>query len=508
MKNFNPNLAAGSPAPGNPVSGRRWNWIGATLTGVAAVTLLTGCDAMVHLTASALAAEVDGPDEWQADKAEYDAEQKAVAAEIETLGLDKRYKTVYLDDNTRYNLYTCKCFDLVEESLSKQLAGCTTPLASYRYYLHTDTLGNFYYDDPAKLLAVLDDWVTQKPQSHFARLIRGKFLKEYAWYFRGGGYSDEVTGNGWTQFETYLRRAKDDLEAAYAMDPKDPESPAALIGVAAGLGLGEEAAQAYYDQAIAACPSHYGARYERMDYSQPRWGGSWKAMDANMKECETASAAFPLLLLINEFALGQMDERSPKYEALAASLKTKEKWLKACIAQAEQSPGDLHVLGEVAFYATGAENYKTATEYFKKVGDQFPTGCSFADLADYNKWRAISYAARSDDSDVVGSEQETALITEAIALAPNNAFVNLVYAEHFISRKEYDAARTPLEKALALDPDFSAPTLTMGWLNYHQGRYDEAIRFARQYLATVPSQATKDEAQEIIELSTKKKAAL
>ncbi len=128
----------------------------------------------------------------------------------------------------------------------------------------------------------------------------------------------------------------------------------------------------------------------------------------------------------------------------------------------------------------------------------------------YDVLQAMYLASRSDDYGVQGTDEEQPNLDQALALAPDNAYVRLVYGEYFIERDKFDEARVHLERAREVDPAYLPALLTMGWLNYHQKRYDDAIAAANQFLATGTSKyavMNAFDAKEIVELSTKKKAA-
>jgi hypothetical protein len=128
----------------------------------------------------------------------------------------------------------------------------------------------------------------------------------------------------------------------------------------------------------------------------------------------------------------------------------------------------------------------------------------------YDILQAMYLASHSDDFGVQGSDQEQPTLDQALALAPDNAYVRLVYAEYHITRDQFDEARIHLERAREVDPAYLPALLTMGWLNYHQKRYDDAIAAANQFLSSGTSKyavMNAFDAKEIVELSTKKKAA-
>jgi len=103
---------------------------------------------------------------------------------------------------------------------------------------------------------------------------RGSMMIGYAWDGRGAGWAPEVTAEQWNMFGERLSRARADLEHVLRRNPRMWQASHSLIGVAMGMGLGDDYAEARFQEAIAACPTDYKA-YARLEYYYtPKWGGS------------------------------------------------------------------------------------------------------------------------------------------------------------------------------------------------------------------------------------------
>ncbi len=542
---------------------------------------------------SSIASQIDGetiygPDEWEEDEAKHNEKHAALEKKIETLGLNTLYTNVYVHDNTRYELYTNKNFGEVETRLTAKAIDADTPIKKYRYGQLIRSLGNQEYNEnPEEILAILDEWVALSPDSHFPWMVRGTYKMDYAYYFRGGGWSREVSQDGMMQYRRYNEEAKADLLEAARLTEDDAEPFALLINASAGCGEDLETLHTYFQQCLERNPDHFNARWTLMNFSQPRWFGSWEALDAQIEEAEAASESFPKLMEISRLGLGMMSDRDPKYETLWDAPESDEKWAKAALAQAEQSPDDLHVLADAAYYSCHAKEYTTAADLFVKIGNNYPTGGEFSSIVNFHEWRgyvlniqandpaiygtpkekgymeilsglartvpssgdlylaylvrqqddaltqtfyaehrgvyletgdwgnppdyvvmdAMARAGLSDEFGVYETEDQHRLTQEALTLAPDNAYVQLMATECFITKKEYDLARVHLEKARELDPAYLPALHIMGWLSYHQKQWADGIRYAKEFLATEPSiyltQST-DDAKEIIELCEKR----
>lgn len=161
----------------------------------------------------------------------------------------------------------------------------------------------------------------------------------------------------------------------------------------------------------------------------------------------------------------------------------------------------------LAYLARTRDDDQTRS-FWDSMDDGFYKSGVLGTPPDYTQLRAMGLAARSDDIGVQGTEKERPLLEEAFALAPDNAYVRLVYAEYFITAKNYDEGRIHLERARELDPDYLPALHTMGWLNYHQKRWDEGIAAATEFLTSGTSSyvtSNADDAKDIIAACEKKK---
>lgn len=531
-----------------------------------------------------------GEEEWEADVAAHNETVAKIDAEILRLGLNDVYEIEYLFDDTRWALYTSKDYALVEERLEAARANAKTPMEKHRYSQVVEAMGELNHNEvPDELLATLDAWVAHSPQSHYPWLIRGVLALEIADYYRGSAWAHEVSADGMRKYVAFNEQAREDLLKASSLMPTDPEPFAFLVSAAAGSGGGMADMQRYFNQTLALNPHHFNVRWTMMNYSQPQWFGSWAELERRIAEAEVASKEFPELMGVSRIGHWFMTERASVYEDEWESDATDAKWATAYVAQAEQSPDDLHAQGNAAYYAGYAKDYVTAAKYFLKLGNRYPTGSEYDSVIEFHEWRlftlgvaaaddsivgtpqeracldvlaacasktasynelelayltrqrddaktrafyetytqgyfntgnwgdppdyrvmeAMAKAGRSDNIGIQGTEKERILLEEALELAPDNPYVRLVHAEHFITNKAYDEARIHLEKAREIDATYLPAMHIMGWLNYHQKRWDDGIASANEFLNSGPSDyLTENEAdaREILELCEKKKA--
>ena len=85
-----------------------------------------------------------------------------------------------------------------------------------------------------------DDWIKKYPHSVTPRIALAIAYKTIAWKARGGRYANEVTEQGWKDFEDNLKKAEDILIEAEDINASDFELYAIWLTVGMGLGKTSE----------------------------------------------------------------------------------------------------------------------------------------------------------------------------------------------------------------------------------------------------------------------------
>ncbi|MFP6584478.1 MAG: DUF4034 domain-containing protein [Candidatus Hydrogenedentota bacterium] len=371
---------------------------------------------------------VFGPDEWAGQCTEWDDRENLT----DVHGLSERYETVYLYDDTRELLFRDRDFEALEARLRDEFDAADTYLKKYRYSRHIGYIGGFYCrDDGESNIQVLNDWVDAKPDSHWARLIRGQFFISYAWYFRGTGFSNRVTREGWEGFHEYMGRAEEDLKLAFELETKDPEAAVTLVRLTGATSQSRRIMKRYFDAAIAINPYHYDAWEDYVFYQLPKWGGSAETVLPLIRECEKAiqpGHEFPLLALVARMGYEQLHLADEISETKWSKVRRTQKWANAIIFQLEATPDDVRLLSQTAYYFAYTPYSAKAMEYFERVGDRYPAGGMWPDLYGYNETRSIEIAETAERLFVRNPEDAKELLDKAIAIAPYADFVNYVYA--------------------------------------------------------------------------------
>lgn len=171
-------------------------------------------------------------------------------------------------------LYEAKYEEL--EQLLEQLrqAAASDPAQEYRllqaYYAFEDL--------QSRTREEIEAWIQLRPQSTEAVVARSVQRIEAAWARRGTGYSKDVADEAMADFARLLELAKLDAEAALARWPDHAVAWRSLIRAACG-SEGTDVLPGLIDRLLQQAPAGYAAHRTVMNFLQPRWGGSYPAME-------------------------------------------------------------------------------------------------------------------------------------------------------------------------------------------------------------------------------------
>jgi hypothetical protein len=117
-------------------------------------------------------------------------------------------------------------------------------------------------------------------------MVWGKHNYDYGWFYRGGGFIQDVKPEDYQEFEKGMKFARGNFEKAQAEHPEYPEAATYLLNVSKTGATGPMASpRAWFDRAVAAQFDHLPVYYDYMSALLPRWGGSHEAMLSFGKEC-------------------------------------------------------------------------------------------------------------------------------------------------------------------------------------------------------------------------------
>lgn len=114
--------------------------------------------------------------------------------------------------------------------------------------------------------------------------LDGEFRTKQAWHYRGGGFTNTVTPEGWEGFATELKKAEACYSKAWEMDKSIPNIPTAMISIAMGSS-GVEEMRLWFDRAVAARFDYPEAYHDFIFGILPRWHGNREMLLSFANEC-------------------------------------------------------------------------------------------------------------------------------------------------------------------------------------------------------------------------------
>ncbi len=331
-----------------------------------------------------------------------------------------------------------------------------------------------------KQKAVLDQWISERPQSHIPWLIRGSLLTTYGWEHRRDTYY--VNRSAGAEFKRYLQQAKADLERSTALNPQDPNSWDHLILIAKGLSLPENQMNHYYQQGLLASLHHLGVRTSRLSALYPWWGGSWEEALAFAKASHEDAVADdkPMLGITLLVAAREIGHQSRKRTGDVPNQVIDWSEMQAVYQRIfAKYPDNLRMRYYYADDANQHQHYAEALEQFEIIGDRWTTGTSWSDKEEFHRVRANTYAQVAHKIYEQGFQQfQQGNQQQANALAEKSEQLALKSVEF------WPQARTYLLLASLsgnVDQDFV-----------------QVVSYAQQAIASTPTDAERKYAQDMI----------
>ena len=205
--------------------------------------------------------------------------------------------------------FTANKGELLQKLRHRKFQDLDGQLNSYQVAFEKDafTEGNlavafetFCSPDPA-LGPLLDEWVSKAPNSYPAHLARAEYLVTAGYQARGDQSADETSAGQFAEMNALLGKAVKDAAVAIKLNPKSSLAYAATIDAARGSSdddMREKALAAGLKNA----PLSMALRVSEIRALQPRWGGSYGAMERLAADAQKYAAQNPKLVTLKGFA--------------------------------------------------------------------------------------------------------------------------------------------------------------------------------------------------------------
>jgi predicted Zn-dependent protease len=140
---------------------------------------------------------------------------------------------------------------------------------------------------PRSSEGALNAWVQASPSSYVARVARGAYYVSRGLEARGTAYFQDTADEDVEAMRDYFKKAKADLESSLGLNSKPYLSRRYLMTIARYSG-GRDPEKTQYQEAIKLAPASVETRLAYMTSLEPRWGGSYAAMEAFVAESRAA----------------------------------------------------------------------------------------------------------------------------------------------------------------------------------------------------------------------------
>ncbi len=145
-------------------------------------------------------------------------------------------------------------------------------------------------DIPLEILDALEAALARRPGDHVLAAVTARAHIDVGWYHRSGGWSGDVTEEGWEGMAHHYGRAREILDR---FDPEALNSPL-LAEARYYLCLGEEDPGRALERAHAVWarldPQSLTPHTTHAFHLLPRWGGSYEALDIAARQATTFTA--------------------------------------------------------------------------------------------------------------------------------------------------------------------------------------------------------------------------
>jgi Zn-dependent protease with chaperone function len=143
--------------------------------------------------------------------------------------------------------------------------------------------------------AALNEWVGKHPASYAALVARGNYYYAQGLDARGTAFIKDTPDENVEAMRAYMGKARRDLERSLKLTQKPYLSRLLLMSLTRITG-GRRGAKVQYAEAVKLAPQSVELRLAYMTSLEPRWGGSFKAMEAfaaesraELKDAESAA---------------------------------------------------------------------------------------------------------------------------------------------------------------------------------------------------------------------------
>jgi hypothetical protein len=205
-------------------------------------------------------------------------------------------------------------------------------------------------------------------------LVKGSAYINAAWKARTSKYASEVKDEQWKAFQENLAVARQSLEQAWEIDPKNVRIAEEMLSVEVGLGDDRQRMEMWFKRAMELDPNDMTACQRKAYYLEPKWNGSEQDLLDFGHECVTSTqwgGQVPLIMIDvhNKIAAYLEKSEQPGYWTRPDVWRDiRAAYEKFCRLnpEAKNDPGTVQ---GYAKYAYRCEQWNTLNELIPKFGE-------------------------------------------------------------------------------------------------------------------------------------------
>lgn len=403
----------------------------------------------------------------------------------EKFHLEDVYTLIRPEGDLREKLYVSEAFDQVENTLREQFESIDDSIDRYQYGKACEGLSRIYDDDdPLKMKAIFDRWVRERPGSFHAALIRGSFMIEYAWYWRGTKAGFRVGRGNAAKYLSALEEASADLRRAMKLNPDDPEAPARMITVAMGLDYDRYLMEQYFDTVTTLAPDHFRACVSKTMFMLPKWGGDYNWIEAFFDECDQNAETYPILALTRVLDYGSQWPPWPDREDIFRH--SKEEVVRRYDRVFAQSTDASLLRANQAYSLCLVGAHAEALSVFEILSYAYYEGSAWDSVAEYAAAAAETHWIVAYELEPEDPQKARELFIRGTELAPFEPETYGQLGNHYLRLERYDEALKAYHDARNTDPADIRNYMRLCGTYEKLGRYDEVLRYGEEALALGP----------------------
>lgn len=276
-----------------------------------------------------------------------------------------------------------------------------------------------FVDETADADAISQQWLQQAPDSAYANLARGRYLRALAWKSRGGKWARETPREDMRKMSEYFGQAVPLLRKAIGIEPRLMPAYVSLLDI--GMADSEPKLEKYAVEAgFAQDPACVDLLTKQLQSLEPRWGGSYTQMEAAIERVKPYVARRPHLAVDFAEPYNDMGHRflaDDVYSQAAASFEQG--------AKLGSSETALRKSAEVALVRKDAESDGWKALAYLIQADRFAPGSAWSE-------REFGRAL------MAGGDPLWAIphLKRALELEPDSA-----YAQYYLAASYYNSAQ-------------------------------------------------------------------